>query len=447
MDGAVSRRKGPGPAADRRLAATVAVLAALAALFPALGPSCASGRGRGPDAWVPRDLRGAPVVRVALARASREGRAKVEVRGPYEIYSSPRGTPSPDDPRARPAFAGEALAAADLVVEGGGSGLSLGGTSFRPGPLRVAPKKPGTLVVDGVAYRGDLVADALPGGRLVVLNRVNLEEYTAGVLGCEMPVAYPDAALRAQAVASRTYGLHAVRSRAREPWDVMDDQSSQVYQGLLKEDDRTRRATIDTLGVVLTYGERVLKTYFHSTCGGETTSAAWVFGDAEVPPLAGGPCGFCESSKYYRWRHEVAREELRERLAKEGPPLAVAGAQVTRVEVRERGPGGYAGRVDVVHPGGLLAVQATKLRWVLGTSAVRSTRFEIEEAAGGRIAFVGRGWGHGVGMCQVGAGGMARAGHDTAAILRRYYPAAELRRIYAAEPGPGTAQRGDGGNG
>lgn len=424
------RRKRGG---EKRLAAIALGIAVLGTLLGAAGFSCVTSETAGPDLSIPRDLAGAPEVRVALERGA--ARAVVEVRGPYEIYTSEGAT--------RPTFAGEALPPVEVALEPGGApdrGLRFGSHVFRPAYARLAPKTAGTLVVNGTAYRGDLAVRATADGAgLLVVNRVNLEEYVAGVVGSEMPLAFPEAALRAQAIASRTYGLFQVRGRTREPYDVMDDQSSQVYKGLANETDLARRVTLDTLGVILTYRGRVLCTYFHSTCGGETTSAAYIFGGVEIPPLAGAPCGNCNDSKYFRWRCEVRKADLARKLAAEG----FAVGSVGRVEVGERGPAGYAKSVVVTHPKGQLRVAATKLRWLVGTSTIRSTAFEIEDGGGEVFVVAGRGWGHGVGLCQVGARGMARAGHDAMAILRRYYPAAELVRIYGARAAP----EGGGGSG
>jgi stage II sporulation protein D len=308
--------------------------------------------------------------------------------------------------------------------------------------VRVVAKQSGTLVVNGTTYRGDLIVRAAtqPPGLLVV-NRANLEEYVAGVVGSEMPLLFPEQALRAQAVASRTYALYALRSREADAFDVADDQSSQVYRGLANETDRARKVTLDTLGVILTYRGRVFNSYFHSTCGGETIPASWVFGEAPIPPLSGAPCGFCADSKYYRWRASVTRVDLAAKLAKEGFPVG----RVDRVEVLERGPAGHVALVRILHAGGEVRVKGAKLRAILGTSAVRSTAFDIEDPGGDAIALAGRGWGHGVGLCQFGARGMAQAGYDALAILRRYYPAAELVRIYTTDVPPAGAAPGAGG--
>jgi stage II sporulation protein D len=415
------RRRG----ADRRLAALVLALTAAVAIFAASGACCISSTRPAPDFAIPRELAGAPVMRVALAHALTAARAVVEVRGPYKIYAS-------DARDARPSFAGEALPAAELSVEPGGAGLVFGQYVFRPPVVRIVPERPGTLVVDGAAYRGELVARPAPDLRgLALVNRVNLEEYTAGVLGGEMPLAFPEAALRAQAIASRTYGLHASRARPGEAWDVLDDTSSQVYKGLAGESDVTRKVTLDTLGVILTYRGQVFRSYFHSTCGGETISNRAVFGEAEIPPLAGAPCGFCEASDHYRWRAEVKRADLLAKLQKEGAPLRA----LDRLDILEMGPAGRAATVRVSGQGAAFKLEATKLRAIVGARVLQSTAFSVEDAGGPVVAFAGRGWGHGVGMCQWGARGMAKAGYDGTAILRRYYPAAELVKVYSGSGG------------
>jgi stage II sporulation protein D len=428
---AVSRRRKPDRRADRRLAAVVVALAAVTGALVVGGPSCVPAATPRADLSIPRELAGAPLVRVALARPLASGRAAIEVRGPYAIYAS-------DAKDARPSFAGDALGPAEVSLEAGGAGLVFAGHVFRPPVARVTAERPGTLVVDGAAYRGDLVVRPAPPGAvgergLLVLDRVNLEEYTAGVIGGEMPLLYPDAALRAQAVASRTYGLHAARSRAGEAWDVLDDTSSQVYRGVAAEGERGRQATLDTMGVVLTWRGEIFKSYFHSTCGGRTASNATAFGEAEVPPLAGVPCGFCDDGKHARWRVEVPRAEVAAKLAKDAPSLR----GLAKLDVLETfGDGGRVATVRATGTDGrAFGIPAARFRAAIGAGVVQSTWFAIEDAGGASIAFAGRGWGHGVGLCQAGARGMAQAGYDATAILGRYYPGADLVSIYSKAAG------------
>lgn len=410
--------------AARRAVALAAALLAVAAVttaFSCLGGIGPARRDREPLAAIPRDLRAAPPIRVALV--THAPRVTVEVRGPYAILAE--GT-------SRAQFAGEALPPTDILPQPDGA-LAVGGVLFRPGALRIEPRTPGTLIVDGTAYRGDLACRGVPpagadrpAAGVLAVNRVNLEEYVAGVVGSEMPLAFPEEALRAQAVASRTYGLYQVRTRpAGALYDLTDDTFSQVYRGLANEKEVARRVTEDTSGVVITWRGSIVPAYFHSTCGGRTIPASFALGDRDIPPLGGAECGFCEDSKYARWEGEIAKAELAERLRREG--LAVRA--VTTVEALEMGPAGHVATVRVVHPEGELRIRAPRFRLIAGPGLIRATLFTIEDR-GDKLLLRGRGWGHGAGLCQMGARGMARAGYGATAILARYYPGGEPLKLY-----------------
>lgn len=409
-------------AETRRAAIVVAGFAA--AVLATTTFSCLAGR-PGPDLTIPRDLAGAPIVRVALA--TQAAKVTVEVRGPYAIFASEGAAGE------APSFAGDALPPTEVVAEN--DALVLGRTLFRPGLVRIVPKRAGTLVVDGTAYRGELVLRTRRGASgVLAVNRVNLEEYTAGVVGSEMPLAFPDAALRAQAIASRTYVVYQMKTRdPASLWDVTNDTFSQVYKGLTNETEKARQVTTETLGVVMTYRGLLFQSYFHSTCGGETIPASFELGDPDVEPLMGAKCGFCEDSKYAHWEGEIAKADLAERLRKEG----IAVRAVSAVEVLGTGPAGHVALVRVVHPDGELRIKGSRFRLIAGPSVVRATLFTVEDQ-GERLFFRGRGWGHAVGLCQIGARGMARAGFETTAILKRYYPGCDLVRLYAAPPPGGT---------
>jgi stage II sporulation protein D len=425
-------RKGAKRTAARR--ATLVALAFTATVAATTALSCLAGRSR-PDFAIPRDLPGAPLVRVALFTDA--PRATIEVRGPYRIYASL-------DPAAPPQFEGPSLPPTELAAQGPDA-LVFARYLFRPGLVRVAADGAGTLVVNGTAYRGDLVCRAVPSravgaaGGVLAINRVNLEEYVAGVVGSEMPLAFPDAALRAQAIASRTYALW--RLKTRDPgaaYDVTDDTDSQVYRGLANETAKAREVTTATLGVILTHAGLIFPAYFHSTCGGRTIPASFELGDRAIEPLAGVPCGFCDDSKYANWEALVAKADLAAKLRKEGLPGV---ARVDAVEVMDVGPAGHVALVRVVYQGGELRIKGSRFRMIVGPSVLRATLFTIEDR-GDKLLFRGRGWGHAVGLCQIGARGMAQRGYDTTAILGRYYPGAELVRIYAAATaGAATAAR------
>jgi stage II sporulation protein D len=336
-----------------------------------------------------------------------------------------------------------------VLVRRAAGGLSVAGGSgaTTPGPIELIPVTPDAPVrVAGRDYRGLVRIDATGTG-LLAINRVGLESYVAGVVNAEMGRRVPgeEAALEAQAILSRTYALTAIGRPGPRAWDVLATTADQVYLGLQAETGMGWHAVEATRGTILTFGGRPIEAFFHSTCGGRTAAGDEVFRNGALPYLPSvsdlGPGGqsWCARSPRYRWREEWTAERLRSILAGSLPPRGVH-------------PGEIADVVDVTVTGHTASARVAGLRIRLagrtvpvdGSPAVRevlqpepgqvlrSAAFEIVVTpAGGRLARIvldGRGAGHGVGMCQWGAIGRARAGASAARILGAYFPGTRLER-------------------
>ena len=171
------------------------------------------------------------------------------------------------------------------------------GTSSAVAPLVIRPGKKALLALDGRPYRGKL--ELIPQGDfLQIVNVVALESYLQGVVAGEMPFNWPEEALRAQAVAARSYSLATLVKG--KPFDLYSDVRSQVYLGVAGEKSSTTEAVTGTAGEVVLYGGKVATTYYFSTSGGKTASAADVFGFS-VPYLVSKPDPWDKSSPYHRW--------------------------------------------------------------------------------------------------------------------------------------------------
>lgn len=287
------------------------------------------------------------------------------------------------------------------------------------------------------AYRGKLRCLANGDDTLSVVNVVDVESYLAGVVGSEMFASWPREALRAQSIASRTYALYQmVMNNKDKQWDLGSDQSSQVYFGLASERASVTEAVRDTRGAVLTFGqpgrERLFSTYFCSTCGGHTADGSSVFGDS-LEPLSGRPCGFCSHSPYYRWASvTIPKKAISRRLLERYPELAPLG-DIRSVTVRAKSD---CGRVDLLEltgsTGKKRVVRAVDFRLAVTRreSQLRSSWYQLVDTGQAYRFEQGRGFGHGVGLCQYGSEKMAGKGHDCVAILNHYYPGATLLRAY-----------------
>jgi stage II sporulation protein D len=296
-----------------------------------------------------------------------------------------------------------------LTIEGVGRG-----TRWHPegsGPWQVGSRR----------VRGRIAVRARD-GRIQVLNRVALEDYVASTVGGEMAPNWPEEALRAQAVATRTYVLHEAAKRRNADWDVRATTSSQVYGGMRAETSETRAAARATRGEVLSYGGEPVLAVFHSTAGGRTATAGEVWGE-DRPYLRVVDVEDEDDAPHTYWRVELTRVHLEEALARAG----VSVGRLHGVAVADRSESGRVRRLMVKGTGGTASLRGRDLRSVLGNLELRSTLFEIREIDG-RYAFVGSGYGHGVGMSQWGARSMALQGQSYRRILATFYPGAQLER-------------------
>jgi len=336
-----------------------------------------------------------------------------------------------------------------------------------PGPLRVGPAKApskvrvgpgGRVQVDGVAVpgiwlpegsgpwrvgsrtvRGQVVV-RVRGHELEVVNRIGLEDYVASTVGGEMSSSWPREALRAQAVAARTYVLYEAAKRRDSDWDVRATTRSQVYEGTQAETPETRSATRATAGEVLTYGGEPILAVFHSTAGGRTERAAEVWGE-DLPYLRVVEVEDEDDSPQTYWRTAFAPGALQ-------GVLAAAGVGVGRLEsivVTERTGSGRVKRLAFRGGAGVRELRGAALKSLVASLGLRSTLFDIRETPAGFV-FVGSGYGHGVGMSQWGARAMARQGASYRRILARFYPGTQLGRVpsrLAVASGPSSRNEGD----
>jgi stage II sporulation protein D len=290
--------------------------------------------------------------------------------------------------------------------------------------LRLSPLEEGQpVLVAGRRYRG--VLSLSRGGRshLYLINTVGLEDYLGGVLPSEIPSSWPAAALEAQAVAARSYALFRMEGRDHPDFDLDDSTSSQVYGGREAEEARALQAVAATRGQVLAWHGKVAQAFFHSNCGGHTADASHVWNLA-IPYLHGVTCRYCAAGPHRRWEGVISLEEAGRRLRAAG---------LMQGELEDIHPQGLDGssRWDQVllrTSAGNVKVRSSSFRDALGPDLLRSTHFEATRL-GSRLHFEGRGWGHGLGLCQEGAREMAAEGVSWRGILSYYYPGTKISKV------------------
>ena len=265
-------------------------------------------------------------------------------------------------------------------------------------------------------YHGRLAFSAEPDARPVLT--LPLEDYLAQVLPREMPISYPEAALEAQAIAARSYAAAQVLRTRRRAFDVVDDEFSQVFGSVDHRTPRARSIVNATRGIVLSYGGRVLPGFFSANCGGHTRPAGDAFGGKTSPPLSGVPCAGCGWSKDFRWSTRVPLSPAVRRLGLSSRPDQV------RVHHFEGDP--WRSSLVFELGGSRSFISARRLRRALGRRRIRSLRLKGASLQHGDLILSGRGFGHGVGLCQQGARGYAERGWSAEDILSHYYPEAVL---------------------
>jgi stage II sporulation protein D len=335
----------------------------------------------------------------------------------------------------------------------------------RDGPLIARPGALDAYVTwDDHRYRGSVELYATTRGVLVV-NRLLVEDYLRGVVPLEIgAVGEPERpALEAQAVAARSYIYVRLDDPDRPPggtrYDVLATVTDQAYGGVAVETPVADEAIAATTGEVLTYGGRVVNAPYHSACGGTTAEPEEVWREPAVPYLQrvsdqipGTDHYYCEGSAHFRWTRTFTRGELATLLdrylrhygsrAPGGSPGSgmehTSGSLGTihAISIESLTPSGRVGSLAVTTSRGTFHVRGNDIRSVLREpdgEILHSTYFAIqnEPARGGSVTGLtleGRGNGHGVGMCQWGAIGRARAGQDYRTILQTYYPGTVLVR-------------------
>jgi stage II sporulation protein D len=291
------------------------------------------------------------------------------------------------------------------------------------------------------SYAGTLRVTVDDGARLGVINNVDVERYVASVVANEVWPTFEMEAYRGQAIAARTFVLYQMQRRNSAEFDISATQGSQVYRGLRTDvpGRRAVEAARHTRGIVLTFAddggdEKLFSTYYSAACGG-ISQPATIFGPGDdIGPLSGGVrCDYCRIApgRSYRWGPvRLTTKEVRARLVSAYPALVSLG-RIETVEVIERTSSGRPVRLRIKGATGKSHdILAERFRLAIDGNAIRSTDFKLHSVRG-QVRFEdGRGFGHGLGLCQWGMQGQALQGKRAGEILRYYYPGSKLTRVY-----------------
>ena len=309
------------------------------------------------------------------------------------------------------------------------------------------PSNGSILIWEGKRYRGDLVIAATDSGLLVV-NRLTMDSYLRGVVPLEIGnrTAAEFAAVEAQAVAARTYAYkHLTTGRAFDMYATVQDQ---VYGGVDAEKPQSDSAILTTADVVVLYNGQPITTPYHSTCGGSTAGVSEVWYDQPDQPylrpvtdkIPGSNNYYCDPSPRFAWTQSYDATSLRAVIEKylaaytRAPKTGVG--KITDIREQGRTASGRVAALAVQTESGTYTLRGNDIRFVLRDpkgAILNSTYFTLtRETSSGEVSSFtvnGRGYGHGIGMCQWGAIGRARAGQNYRTILETYYPGTTIGRI------------------
>jgi stage II sporulation protein D len=372
------------------------------------------------------------VVRVALA--SRASTVELTADGGWTLYADDGTTAlAMTQPGER------------WIFERDGARLSARRSDSHPVSLRdtlivARSNEPeGTLRFNGRRYRGELLVRA-SGNDIMVVNRLRMDDYVRGVVPLEIGTsdASDIAAVEAQAVAARSYAYTRLAGPSR-PYDVVATVQDQVYGGVNAETRTGNLAVENTAGLVLRYDGRVVSAPYHANCGGSTAAPedSWNVGSEPYlrrvsDRIPGTDRYYCDWAPRFRWTRSYTASQLRASVARYVRTLPGGTGGITRVRdvrVTEVTPAGRVGTLSVDTDRGSWSLRGNQIRSALRLPSgemLYSTYFSVDaDVSGGEVRSLelhGGGNGHGIGMCQTGAIGRARAGQDFRTILATYYP-------------------------
>ena len=302
-----------------------------------------------------------------------------------------------------------------------GGAIRLDGNGLSHDRLVIVPLNGQWLNLNGTPYRGELRIAKSTRGDMDVINILDVEAYLYGVVPKEMSPQWPLEALKAQAIAARTYALYQKEKSKEREYDVIATTASQVYGGAGAEAAMSNKAVDETKGMVLLYDGQLALTYFHANSGGMTEEARQVW-SADVPYLKAVRDDYSARAPGCSWKLSLNIDKISTALNRKGIDVG----QIERLAPVDISPSGRVTRIKIFHGGRESVLTGNDFRLKTDPTQVKSTLFTMENE-GDEIHLEGKGSGHGVGMSQWGAYMMAREGFSYGDILRHYYYGVELR--------------------
>ncbi len=290
-------------------------------------------------------------------------------------------------------------------------------------PLILTPSKK-FIEINGKKYRGRVELHPAKKGVLVI-NELPLELYLVGLINGEISSKWPIEAIKTQSVIARTYALYQKEKRKNELYHLKSTTADQVYIGADKEDKAAYKAVKSTYGEVVIYKGDLALTVYHSSAGGRTENSEDVWSE-RFPYLRSVNSKYDAVAPNYEWRYEIPRWTFREKLAKGGFTIG----EIKKVKISKRTRSKRVAELIIYDKDRKKhKLKGEDIRRTIGYSLIKSTKFKVKYRKK-KFIFYGSGSGHGVGLSQWGAKGMADAGYKYNKILRHYYKGTKIKKLY-----------------
>jgi stage II sporulation protein D len=309
----------------------------------------------------------------------------------------------------------------NVIVDIHQRSVRLNGNRLSVDRLVIVPSEGNILTLNGQPYRGKIRIQKASKGGVDVINILTLEAYLYGVVPKEMSPQWFPEALKAQAIAARTYALYQMDKSRNRDFDVLSTTASQVYGGVAVEMEKSSRAVDETRGMVLHYNNQLVLSYFHANSGGMTEDAQRVW-TAEIPYLKAVRDDYSVKAPTYSWKLTLSLDDIRKALNKKGIDMG----PIEKIAAMDVSPSGRVMRIMIFHWGRETILSGNEFRLKMDPVMIKSTLFTMTHN-GQEVHFMGKGYGHGVGMSQWGAYIMAREGRSCRDILRYYYQGIDIR--------------------
>jgi len=278
------------------------------------------------------------------------------------------------------------------------------------------------LYVNKTGYRGKIELHNVL-GKIYIINILNIEEYLFSVVPSEMPSSWSIEALKAQAVASRTYSYyHLLKNRDKNIYDLDSTTNFQVYKGISSETQSSIEAVSKTSGIIMTYNYEPIIAFFHSTSGGKTADDKDVWPEADMPYLESVECNYGSNSPHNEWETILTIDQIKNSLSKKYKRIE----NIQKISFKKNND--RVIEVNIVHANGTIKLTGNEFRMLFPAQVLKSTFFSAKREKKSLIIH-GRGWGHGVGMPQWGAKGRAEKGIKYDSILNYYYKDIKFQKI------------------